>query len=56
MNVASIVGQRGLPQFSGYAASKAGLIGLTKAVAVELSDRNIRINAVCPGFVITSYA
>ena len=56
VNVASIVGQRGLPQLSGYAASKAGLIGLTKTVAVELSDRNIRINAVCPGFAITSYA
>ena len=56
VNVASIVGPRGLPQLAGYATSKAGLIGLTQAVAVELADRNVRINAVCPGFVSTSYA
>ncbi len=55
VNVASIIGPRGLPQLAGYATSKAGLIGLTKAVAVELADRNVRVNAVCPGFTSTSY-
>lgn len=56
VNVASIVGPRGLPQLAGYGTSKAGLVGLTRAVAVELADSNVRINAVCPGFASTSYA
>jgi len=56
VNVASIIGPRGLPQLAGYATSKAGLVGLTQAVAVELANRNVRINAVCPGFASTSYA
>tara|TARA_Y100001934_G_C12382695_1_gene793445 strand:- start:720 stop:1466 length:747 start_codon:yes stop_codon:yes gene_type:complete len=56
VNVASVVGPRGMSQLSGYATSKSGLIGLTKAVAVELAGKNVRINAVCPGFASTSYA
>ena len=53
VNIASIVGLVGNPGQSNYAASKAGLIGLTKSVAKELASRNILVNAVAPGFVET---
>ncbi len=53
VNVSSIVGEMGNGGQAAYAASKAGLIGLTKAVAKELASRNIRCNAVTPGFVGT---
>lgn len=56
VNIASIVGPRGFAQLPGYAAAKAGLIGLSQSVAVELADRKIRINVIAPGFVATSYA
>jgi len=53
VNVASIVGPRANAGQSNYAASKAGLIGLTKTVAVEVARRGITVNAVAPGLVET---
>lgn len=54
VNVASIAAQRGWPGQVNYAASKAGLIGLTRAAARELGEKNIRINAVAPGYTDTN--
>lgn len=56
VNVASIVGERGFSQLSGYAAAKAGLVGLTQSYAVEFAEAGIRANVVCPGFAESSYA
>lgn len=53
VNMSSIVGLMGNVAQSNYAASKAGLIGYTKAVAKELASRNVRANAICPGFIAT---
>jgi len=53
VNVSSIAGLRGNPGQANYCASKAGLIGLTKALAKELGPRNITVNAVAPGFIET---
>ena len=53
VNVSSVVGLRGNAGQSNYAASKAGLIGLTKSAAKELAGRNVTVNAVAPGFVET---
>jgi 3-oxoacyl-[acyl-carrier protein] reductase len=53
INIASVVGITGNKGQANYAASKAGLIGLTKSVAKELASRNILINAVAPGFIET---
>ncbi|HET6413662.1 MAG TPA: 3-oxoacyl-[acyl-carrier-protein] reductase [Anaeromyxobacter sp.] len=53
VNLTSVVGEMGNPGQAAYAASKAGLIGLTKAVARELASRNVRVNAVAPGYVDT---
>jgi 3-oxoacyl-[acyl-carrier protein] reductase len=53
VNMSSVAGQAGNAGQVNYAASKAGLIGLTKAMAREFAPRNIRVNAVAPGFVST---
>jgi 3-oxoacyl-[acyl-carrier protein] reductase len=53
INISSVVGLMGNPGQANYVASKAGLIGLTKAVARELASRNITVNAVAPGFIQT---
>jgi len=53
VNIASVVGQAGAPGQANYAASKAGLIGLTKALAQEMASRNITVNAVAPGYIAT---
>ena len=53
INIASVVAQAGNPGQANYIASKAGLIGLTKAVAAEVARRNITVNAVAPGFIAT---
>jgi 3-oxoacyl-[acyl-carrier protein] reductase len=52
-NIASRLGQMGVHQTAAYSAAKAGLIGLTRAMAMEFSSRGIRINAVAPGVTIT---
>lgn len=54
INIASIFGQIGQAGQANYSASKAGLIGLTKAVAREVASRNITVNAVAPGYIETA--
>ncbi len=53
INMSSVVGVKGNAGQSNYAASKAGIIGFTKSIALELGSRNIRSNAIAPGFIET---
>lgn len=53
INLSSVVGVKGNAGQSNYAASKAGIIGFTKSIALELGSRNIRCNAIAPGFIET---
>lgn len=53
INISSVIGQHGNAGQANYAAAKAGLLGLTKAVAKELASRGVTCNAVCPGFIQT---
>jgi len=51
VNIGSVVGSTGNPGQGNYAAAKAGLIGLSKALAAEVASRNITVNVVAPGFI-----
>jgi 3-oxoacyl-[acyl-carrier protein] reductase len=53
INIASVVAEMGNAGQANYVAAKAGLIGLTKAIAIEIASRNVTVNAVAPGFIET---
>ena len=54
INISSVVGQAGNAGQANYAASKAGLIGMTKSIAQEMASRNVTVNSVAPGYIATA--
>ena len=56
LNISSVLGKFGVPGYAAYCASKHGLIGMTKALALELAPKKITVNAICPGWVDTEMA
>ena len=56
VNLSSVLGRFGVPGYTAYCASKHGVIGFTRALALELVDRQITVNAICPGWVDTEMA
>ena len=53
INISSVAGLSGIPVASHYGAAKGGILGFTRSVALEMATRNIRVNAICPGWVET---
>lgn len=56
VSISSVLGRFGVPGYTGYCASKHAVIGMTKALALELAPRRITVNAICPGWVETDMA
>lgn len=56
INISSVLGRFGVPGYTAYCASKHGVVGFTKALALELAERQITVNAICPGWVDTDMA
>jgi 3-oxoacyl-[acyl-carrier protein] reductase len=54
VNISSVVGATGNPGQANYAASKAGMVGMSKSLAAEVASRNITVNCVAPGFIATA--